>query len=70
MKKIFNIEVDCAVCANKVEQAISKIDGVKEVSINFIAQKLAIEADEADFTRIIKEAKIVGKRIEPDFVIE
>ncbi|MBQ6998170.1 MAG: cation transporter [Clostridia bacterium] len=70
MKKIFNIEVDCAVCAGKVEQAISKIDGVKEVSINFITQKLAIEADEADFARIIKEARIVGKRIEPDFVIE
>lgn len=70
MKKIFKIEVDCAVCAGKVEEAISKINGVKNASINFITQKLSIEADEADFPRIIKEAKIVGKKIEPDFVIK
>lgn len=70
MKRIFKIEVDCAVCAGKVEEAISKINGVKNASINFITQKLSIEADEADFSHIIKEARIVGKKIEPDFVIE
>lgn len=70
MKKIFKIEVDCAVCAGKVEEAIRRIDGVQEANINFIAQKLSIDADEAEFSRIIKEAKIVGRKIEPDFVIE
>ncbi len=69
MKKIFNIEVDCAICAGKVEDAIRRIDGVQEANINFIAQKLSVEADEADFPRIIKEAKAAGKKIEPDFAI-
>ncbi len=70
MKKVFKIEVDCAVCAGKVEEAIRKIDGVQEANINFITQKLSIDANEAEFPRIIKEAKVVGRKIEPDFVIE
>jgi len=70
MKKNFKIEVDCANCAAKIEEAISKIDGVKSVGVNFILQKLFIEADEGDFERIIKEAVRVSKRIEPDCIIE
>lgn len=67
MKKIFEIEVDCPVCAGKIEDAISKIDGVAEVNVNFITQKLAIDADDNNFDSIINEAKRVGRRVEPNF---
>lgn len=67
MKKSFILEdLDCAHCAAKMEDGIKKIDGVKECTLSFIAQKLVIEADESDFERIIKEAKKVIKKIEPD----
>lgn len=67
MKKIFKIEVDCPVCAGKIEEAVSKINGVAEVSVSFITQKLSIEAEDNEFDRIIKEAVKAGKKIEPDF---
>ena len=39
MKKVFNIEVDCAACALKCEEAIKKVEGVDACQINFITQK-------------------------------
>lgn len=69
MKKAYKIEIDCAVCAAKVEEAIRKIDGVKDVRVNFMTQKMIIEADETRFEEIIKEALKVAKKIEPDFCI-
>ena len=70
MKKRFKCEIDCADCAEKVSEAIRKIDGVTDASINFMSQKLKIEADDERFDDILKEALRVGKRIEPDFSIE
>ena len=49
MKKVFKIEVDCANCADKVEKAISKIEGVKEVNINFMTQKMLFDAEDEKF---------------------
>lgn len=70
MKKSFLLEdLDCAHCASKMEEGIKKIDGVKECTLSFIAQKLVIEAEESDFERIIKEAKKIIKKIEPDCVL-
>lgn len=67
MKKSFMLEeLDCAHCAAKMEEGIRKISGVKECTLSFIAQKLVIEADEGDFPSIIKEAKKIIKKIEPD----
>ena len=67
MKKVFVIEdLDCAHCAAKMEEAISKLDGVNEVSISFLAQKLTLDADDAEFETIIKKAKKIIKKIEPD----
>ena len=64
MKKSFMLEeLDCAHCAAKMEEGIRKISGVKECSLSFIAQKLVIEADEADFPAIIKETKKIIKNI-------
>ena len=67
MKKVFKLEdLDCAHCAAKMEEAIAKIDGVNEVNISFLAQKLTIEAEEDRFEEIIKKAKKIIKKIEPD----
>lgn len=67
MKKTFKIEeLCCANCAAKIETAIGKLDGVDRVSLNFLAEKLTIEADESRFDDIIKECVKIAKRIEPD----
>ncbi|MBE6991221.1 MAG: heavy-metal-associated domain-containing protein [Ruminococcaceae bacterium] len=46
MKKTYRIEVDCANCANKMEAAAAKTDGVTEATVNFMAQKMIIEFNE------------------------
>ena len=49
MKKRYKFEVDCANCAAKVEEAVKKIDGVNDATVNFMAQKLVLDADDARF---------------------
>lgn len=46
MKKSYAIEVDCANCANKMEIAAGKLEGVKTAVINFFAQKITVEFEE------------------------
>lgn len=70
MKKVFKIEVDCANCANLVESAIAKVEGVKSATISFMTQKMKIEFDEsADADNTLKEVMRVAKKVEPDFEI-
>lgn len=67
MKKAFKLEdLDCANCAAKMERAIAKIDGVDSVSISFMAQRMAIEADEARFDEIMERVAKACKKVEPD----
>ncbi len=66
MKKKFKVEVDCANCASKMEDAINRIDGVKEATISFMTQRLIIEADDARFDEIMQEAVKACKKVEPD----
>ena len=67
MKKVFKLEeLDCAHCAAKMQTAIAKIDGVQSVSINFLMQKMTLEADDAAFDEIVKKAQKAIKKIEPD----
>ena len=67
MKRTFDmIDLDCANCAAKMEAGILKIAGVKSAQMSFMMQKLTIEAEEADFDRILKEAAKVCKKVEPD----
>lgn len=70
MKKKFKCEIDCANCAAKVEEAVKKIDGVTDAKVNFMMQKFTLEADDARFDEILKEAVKAGKKIEPDFSVE
>lgn len=70
MKKVFKLEdLDCANCAAKMERAIKKIDGVVSATVSFMSQKLTLEADDARFDAIMKEAIKACKKIEPDCVI-
>lgn len=67
MKKTFKLEdLDCAVCAAKMEEAIKKIDGVDSASVSFMAQKMVIEADEENLGEIMEKVKSVCKKVEPD----
>lgn len=69
MKKTYRIEVDCANCAAKMERAIEKIEGVKNVSISFLTQKINIEADDERFVEIMQEAVKACRKIERHAVI-
>ncbi len=71
MTKVFRLtEIDCPVCAGKVQDLISKIDGVKSARVDFLVLKLTIEADEKDFPAIMKQAEKAVKKVEPDCDIE
>ena len=71
MKKKFNLQdLDCANCAAKMEEAIKKIDGVKDASVSFMTQKMTIDADDARFDAIMDEVVKVCKKVEPDCVIK
>ena len=70
MKKTYRLEnLDCAACAAKMEAAISKLDGVESVSVNFIMQKLTLEAPDERFDDIMKKAVKLCRRVEPDMEI-
>ena len=70
MKKSYKIEVDCASCANLVEDAARKVAGVKTLTISFMTQKMKIEfEDDAQPEEVLKEIVRVAKRIEPDFKV-
>ena len=67
MKKKFKLdELDCAVCGAKMEDAIKKIPGVNAAAVSFLMQKLTLDADDARFEEILKEAQRVCTKIEPD----
>lgn len=67
MKKIMKLQnLDCASCASKMENAIKKIDGIQEASVNFMTQKLNIEVEEEKYDTIMEEIKKVCKKVEPD----
>ena len=64
------IVLDCGHCAAKIENAVKKIDGVTDVSVNFIKQKMELEAPDDKFDAILEEAKKLIKKIEPDVTVK
>ena len=70
MKKTYKVDVDCANCAAELERAIQKVEGIEEVNINFIAERMELKYDENNEDEIIKKVKKVIKREEPDVTIE
>ena len=67
MKKTYMIDVDCANCANKMEQAAKETKGVKDAVVNFMALKMTIEfEDGADVKEVMKDVLKNCKRVEDD----
>lgn len=66
MKKKFRIEVDCASCALKMEEAAKKIEGVNDCKVNFMMQKMTIDASENEFDTIMKNVYNACKKVESD----
>lgn len=67
MKNVYKLEdLDCANCAAKMERAVAKIEGVESVSISFMGQRMAIDADEARFDEIMDKVVKVCRKVEPD----
>ena len=58
MKKTYKIDVDCANCANKMEQAAKNTDGVKDATVNFMMLKMIVEFEEgADPKKVMKDVQ-------------
>lgn len=71
MKKTIKlIDLDCGHCATKIENAVKKIDGVTDVSVSFIKQKMELTAPDEKFDAIFAEAKKLIKKIEPDITVK
>ncbi len=67
MKKTYEIEVDCANCANKMEEAAKKTQGVKDAVVNFMTLKMTVEFEEgADPRAVMKEVLRNCKKVEDD----
>lgn len=70
MSKTYKIEVDCANCANLVENAARKVAGIKDLSISFMTQKMKVSfEDGCDTTAVMDEVLKTARKVEPDFAI-
>ena len=67
MRKSFRLdEIDCAVCANKLQDAIARLDGVDSVSVNFMTQKLTLSASDEKFDDVLERVVALAADPEPD----
>lgn len=71
MKKTYEIEVDCANCANLMEEAANKVEGVAKAAVNFMTQKMIVDfAEGSDPKTVMKAVLKACKKVEPDCEIE
>lgn len=71
MKKTYSIEVDCANCANLMEEAAKKTSGVASATVNFMTQKMIVEfAEGADAKQVMQAVLKACRKVEPDCEIE
>lgn len=67
MKKTYKIEVDCANCANKMEEATKRTAGVKDATVNFMTLKMVVEFEEGvDVKTVMQEVLANCKKVEDD----
>ncbi len=67
MKKTFKLNgLDCANCAQKIQDGICKLDGVNQATVNFMTTKLVIDAEAEKMDAVVEAAKAIIKRLEPD----
>lgn len=71
MKKTYKIEVDCANCANLMEDAARKTAGVASATVNFMTQKMIIEFEDGRDSKVVMQNVLKAcKKVEPDCEIE
>ena len=71
MKKTYKIEVDCANCANLMEEAAKKTAGVASAVVNFMTQKMTVEFEDGqDPRKVMKDVLKACRKVEPDCEIE
>lgn len=71
MKKTYKIEVDCANCANLMEDAARKTAGVASATVNFMTQKMIVDFEEGEDSKsVMKEVLKACKKVEPDCEID
>ena len=71
MKKTYKIEVDCANCANLMEEAAKKAGGVEDAVVNFMTQKMTVQFEDGREPKsVMKDVLKACKKIEPDCEIE
>ncbi|MCI8429890.1 MAG: heavy-metal-associated domain-containing protein [Lachnospiraceae bacterium] len=67
MKKTYKIDVDCANCANKMEDAAKKTEGVKDAAVNFMTLKMSVEFEEGqDPKAVMQKVRANCKKVEDD----
>ena len=67
MRCVYKMEdLECAHCAAKMETKIAKLEGVNSVSVNFLSQKLTLDAQDSVFESVLEEAVRIIRKIEPD----
>ena len=70
MKKVFKLdEIDCAVCAEKLERAVQKLQGVDQASVNIISGKMTIEVQPECMEDVVMQVKSTIRRLEPDISV-
>lgn len=71
MSKTYKIEVDCANCAEKMQEAAKKTDGVADAVVSFMTQKMKVDFSEGvDEKAVMKQVLKACKKVEPDCEIE
>ena len=67
MKKTYKIEVDCANCALKMEEAAKKVEGVQDATVSFMTQKMKVEfAEGSDEKAVMQTVLMPCKKVESD----
>lgn len=70
MKRSFKLQdLDCANCASKMEDDISKLEGVNSATISFMTSKLTLDTDDAAFEGALDQAQAICTKYEPDCII-
>ncbi|MBS7225044.1 MAG: cation transporter [Clostridiaceae bacterium] len=67
MKKTYKIEVDCANCANLMEDAARKTEGVQDATVNFMTQKIIVTFEDGQEPKdVMERVRTACKKVEPD----
>jgi copper chaperone CopZ len=70
VKKVYKMEdLDCACCADKIQEAVAKLDGVESCAVNFMMQKMTLEFDGDNQDKILKQVKKCVRKVEPDCTV-